>query len=367
MTPPVVNGRLATYGACMFQSGLKTGKIAVGLLKGLLAIGILGFLFWQAQQEEAFAELIHQPKHWGLLAGAMGITIATVVSTFIRWRLVCLAAGLPLSVYNALRFGALGFSLNFVAPGGIGGDFFKALMLVRHHPEQKPAGVTTVIVDRFMGLFSMLIMASGAILCFGQAGLELGPVITVVCQTTVGITIGTIIGVVVLFLPGALGPWAVNLAEKLPVGSNLAIEFLSVWDTYRKHAGYLTLALLLSFVIDIFFVGSFYCVALGLPLEAPPFIAHLMIVPLELIAGAVPITPGAMGVREAVVDLLYQGFGVGAGQGTLVALGHTLTMLATGGLAILYYATQKASLPEAALQDDANGDALLDAAAEPAS
>src|SRR6185295_19065251 len=45
-----------------------------------------------------------------------------------------------------------------------GGDLVKAIMVARDHPEQRPAAVLSVIVDRAIGLLGLALVASGALL-----------------------------------------------------------------------------------------------------------------------------------------------------------------------------------------------------------
>ena len=317
-------------------------RLAITLLKTVCGVALLGFLLWQAQQAEAFDDLLSQPKNWSLLAAAFGLTIVSVLLSFVRWFFIARAADISLSLVEAIRVGALGFALNFVGPGAVGGDVFKAMIVARGRPGRRAAAVTTVAIDRIMGLTSMLIMASAAILSMQYSGVEMAGELRVACQTTLLFTAVAVIGVALMFVPGVAGEWLATRLRRTPLVGELLGQLVESWRDYQRHKALLAGAFMLCLVIDLLFVGSFYCIAQGLPLDSPSFVEHLFIVPMELIAGAIPITPGGVGTREIVVDLLYQGFGVGAGQGTLIAFAHSLTMLAAGGLAILYYLTRRA-------------------------
>src|SRR5439155_688827 len=62
-------------------------------------------------------------------------------------------------------------------PGMTGGDLVKAILVARDHPEQRPAAVLSVIVDRAIGLLGLALVASGVLFFmpgqFGRMKLEL--------------------------------------------------------------------------------------------------------------------------------------------------------------------------------------------------
>ena len=104
----------------------------------------------------------------------------------------------------------------------------------------------------------------------------------------------------------------------------------------------------IGLVVDTLFVTSFYLVARGLPVHAPTFAQHLMIVPVANMAGAIPATPSGLGTLEAAADALYQAVpgntGILPGDGTLVALAHRVTMIAVAMIGMVYYVSQRPEL-----------------------
>src|SRR5690606_38280137 len=123
---------------------------------------------YQAQGHEKFDEIVHQPKNWFLLATALGCVAAGVLLGFVRWLLLVQAIGLPFTLADAVRLGSLGFALNFVGPGGVGGDVFKGVALAREHHRRRSEAVATVIADRAIGLLTLLGVAGLANLLTGK-------------------------------------------------------------------------------------------------------------------------------------------------------------------------------------------------------
>lgn len=323
-----------------------SGAVRHRLLQGLKVIGgfgLLGYLFWQAKQSDAFEQLLTQPLNGWLLALALLLTLGSVLLGFVRWWLVVLAAGIDFSLASALRVGALGFALNFVGPGNVSGDLYKAVALGRGLPGKRTAALTTIFVDRVLGLFSMLITASLAITALRFAGFSMDEQLWLVGRTiSVGVVLGAL-GLALLFVPGVANERIEEFIRKLPISGGVLGDFIATWATYRESKLLLVGAAALCPAIVVLFVASFYCVALGLPLNAPPFLHHCFIVPVQLTAAALVPTPQGIGAREWVVEVFYRGFGMEEGQGTLIAFGHGLTLLAAGGVATVYYFARRSS------------------------
>ena len=74
--------------------------------------------------------------------------------------------------------------------------------------------------------------------------------------------------------------------------------------------------------------------ATGLPGSAPSPAQFLVIVPLSLVAAAVPLPMGGLGALEAMFAYLYQLLSFPPARGLLVALAYRLTTIfvAIGGI-----------------------------------
>ncbi|MEM6655337.1 MAG: lysylphosphatidylglycerol synthase transmembrane domain-containing protein [Planctomycetota bacterium] len=313
----------------------------VTLLKGGVGALLIGLLIWQARRNDAFAQLAGGETDWRLLLLGFGVTCAAVVLTFVRWRMVAAAAGIELSIGEAIRFGALGYALTFVGPGAVGGDLYKAVAVARVRGGQRAAAAATVLVDRVLGLVAMLLTATVAIAAFVATDRMPGGAAWLVCQTTVVTTVVAAVGVVLLFVSAPLGDRVAGWLERTEFGGRAVAPVFRSWKQYQQRPDLLAAATGVSLLVDVLLVVSFYCVAAALPLSAPTLVEHFFVVPIYLISAALPITPGGVGVREGVADLMYQGFGVSPGQGTLIAAGHSLTMLLAGGVAVVYYLSRR--------------------------
>ncbi|MEM6798397.1 MAG: lysylphosphatidylglycerol synthase transmembrane domain-containing protein [Planctomycetota bacterium] len=313
----------------------------MAVVKAAVGLGLIGYLLWDAARQDSIDTLIEQPKQWTLLLVALGLTIASVLLSFVRWRMIVQAAGIEMGLAEASRAGALGFGLNAVGPGAVSGDLFKAVVVARGRVGQRTAAVTTVLVDRVMGLLTMLSVAGLAYALTSAFELPMDSAVQYTGRLVSLLAIGGLAGVGALFIPGLAGARLAAWLRRVPLAGEPLAEVVEVWAAYRSRPAKLASAAAVSVVVALLFVAGFYCVALGLPLDHPPLIAHGLIVPVALTAGALVPTPNGLGVREGAANLLYDGLGVGDGQGALIGLGHSLTLLTVSALAIVYYLAQR--------------------------
>ena len=325
-----------------------TIRTVVTVAKLALAAAILAWLI--AQAHDGFSRLIEQPVVWPLVAAGMLCTFAASTASFVRWHLLIRAVGIDVRLVDSLRLGALGLALNFVSPGSIGGDFFKAIFLAHGHPGRRTEAVATVVADRVMGLLTMLVLASVGILAMGLAG---GPfsALRVLCRTILVATVVCWMGVALLLaVPGLTGRRVCRWADAIPLVGKTIARLLGAVRTYRSQKPILLAAVGLSVLVALFFIWSYYLVARGLPVEEPSFAEHLMIVPVAGLVGAIPITPSGLGTLELAVEELYKavpgGEGVQPGDGTLVALARRVTELAVALVGLMFYLTHRREVEE---------------------
>jgi hypothetical protein len=154
-------------------------------------------------------------------------------------------------------------------------------------------------------------------------------------RVTVGLTIAGGVALGITLLPGfstlPIWEWLTRLPGAGPVIARL-VEALRM---YRRRVGRLGAMLLLSIVTHAMFAVSVYFVAHGLGSDAPTLGAHLVVVPISLVASALPL-----GAFEYVLDVTYHAvspIGAVERQGFVIALAFRLIMLAIATVGIAYW------------------------------
>ncbi|BBO32904.1 lysylphosphatidylglycerol synthase transmembrane domain-containing protein [Lacipirellula parvula] len=335
-------------------------RVVVGMLKMAIAAAILAFLVYRLRGEGVFTRLVDEPKHWGRLALAQVLVLVGISLNWVRWQILVRALKLDFSFRDAFRLGALGHLLSQVSLGSVGGDVFKAMVVAREHPGKRTEAVASVIIDRVVGLYALLLVASvGAVAAGESLALddELRGLMALVLTLAV---IGTV-GIALLMTPALTGPWLRERLRKIPgVGSTL-VRLFGAADAYRHERRYLFAAIGVACCTHLSLVAAIWLIGQGLPIKAPTLAATFLVGPLSLCAGAIPLTPAGLGTFEAAMDQLYQAVGSQQGDGLLAAICYRAMTYVVAGIGATFYVTARKKvrevLEEAEAEEDAAGDA----------
>src|SRR5262249_5132501 len=96
------------------------------------------------------------PLAFALSVVCMGMTL---LIGLLRWRMVLAVRGLHLSLARTTEISLVAHFFNSLLLGVTGGDLLKAYYAARETHHRKTEAVVTVVVDRLLGLFAMLLFA----------------------------------------------------------------------------------------------------------------------------------------------------------------------------------------------------------------
>ena len=322
----------------------------VGAIKLTLASCILAYLVWQAQRHDSFTRLVHEPKRWSLLFAGFALTFASVVVSFSRWYVLVKALGLRFRLADAFRLGFLGYLLNFVSLGVVGGDLFKAVFIAREQPGKRTEAVATVVMDRVVGLYGLLVVASLAFLALNAQQAIASDIVRTMFTITVALAaIGTVALAMLVF--GRSGAQRTSrLAAGVPYLGRTFERLVVAGMAYRTHRVLLLAAIIFSTMVHGLLITAFTCIALGLPVVAPSLGEHCVIVPMSLVGAAIPATPNGLGTLEAGIETLYRLIpappGPAKGDGTVVAFGYRLATMLVAAVGLIYYLAQRSKVDD---------------------
>lgn len=315
------------------------------LLKVLFPALILYYLVSQMDTEK-LQMLRTQPKNWWLLGGALLLSFSAVCLSFVRWWLLVRTLGLPFRMADAFRLGFLGYLMSFVSAGAVGGDLFKAVFIAREQPGRRAEAVATVLVDRIVGLYALLVVASIGILLMN--GPPEDPSLRVLCPITLTATIVGGVGLGLLTLPSITDGWLSQRVSELPYAGRAIAKVISGVRMYKNRPGVLLVIAIVSVSGHIGLAISLYLIAAGLFATVPSLLDHLLMGPLAMIANSLPLTPGGLGQLEAALERLYATFPQGPhnASGMLVGLVFRLTTFAIAGIGALFYIAGKSEVQQ---------------------
>ncbi|WP_110668121.1 lysylphosphatidylglycerol synthase transmembrane domain-containing protein [Salinicola halophilus] len=311
---------------------------------------LLGVLAWQLDTRELLSQLKDLSPGWALLGVLLAVP-QVVVSAF-RWRLTAHQLGIALRWRRAIREYYLATFLNQVLPGGILGDATRAWRHAsdaadndacdgpcRHGSTQsraasgetvksdrranRGAAVSAVVIERASGQFTLLLVAVTALLLSPELRGALGSLAWPLSATVMAVL-------------GAVGVLAIAVAllARRPttalraVASDLRRALLETRIWPRQLAS--------SLLVVATYVAVFLCAAKAL--GTPRSLAELLpLIPLLLMAMAIPLTVAGWGVREGAAALLWPLAGLPAQEGVTLSVTYGLLILAGSlpGLAVL--------------------------------
>jgi uncharacterized protein (TIRG00374 family) len=209
-----------------------------------------------------------------------------------------------------------------VIPGAVSGDVVKAYYVVRGR-ERKTEAVATILLDRLVGLYTMVTLAvfvvAAAWIATGigeemEGGRSLSAVSISLWILFLAMTFATVISSSATLRDSR---FVSLILEKAPFKETLGKLYDAVY-VYRRHPKPTLLAFLYSFLSQAPFFLGIYCMAKTVNTTGISAWGYLLIFPVGLILNALPILPGGLGQGEVAFEWLFSLFG--SDQGAEVAL-----------------------------------------------
>jgi uncharacterized membrane protein YbhN (UPF0104 family) len=276
----------------------RTRVVLEALVSGVLLAAIL---HW-AGIHRVLHELSRTQLRWFL--PAVAVSVATVPLMALRWRLLLSAKGIdaPLAWLTRTYFVAL-FAGQFL-PAAIGGDAVRAVELGRR-TEDAPEAVASVLIDRLVGVVSLVALA---LIAFTLGGHAAGGVEVVLAEAAFGLAAVAILGL--LFSPGLRG-LAARFLEPRVEGRQLAAgqRFYDALHSYREHRSVLAAVFVLALVVQFARMGTIWMLVKALGLDGPGGVQLsevFAVGPVLFAALILPVSLNGIGVREAVFVYLLR-------------------------------------------------------------
>lgn len=189
-----------------------------------------------------------------------------------------------LSLWQAIKLSFAGNFFNFALPGTTGGDLIKAYYLTRF-THRKTEAVTTVFLDRVVGLLGLVLLAGLSMLSRWDSK-AFGNVAGIMGLACGGLAVGA------LFIFSRRLRHAIRLPElaaKLPAGEHL-LRVGRATVAMRKHKALVAASLGLTAVLQFLVMVSAFAMARALNMRGD-FTLYLVYVPVVFLIAAVPIAP----------------------------------------------------------------------------
>lgn len=265
----------------------------------MVSITLLIIIF-SALDTGAFLDAVGRANPWWLLAGLAMMMLSVVIKAY-RWQILLEAIGVSVSLGELTAIYFIGFLFNNLLPSGVGGDAIRMVELNRHSRRGSDA-VTSVVVDRFVGLSALQAIGVAALLYDWQA------VPAAVAYFSVAIFVGGLVAGYLLIHR----PLYVALQQQVGLFRRITgIRF--VGNLFESFQSYPLRALGRSYLISVVFniVLVAMNVFIGFALRAPAsLIQYAVFVPITSLVLIIPISFAGLGVREETYRQLFAQVGV---------------------------------------------------------
>lgn len=291
-------------------------KILVSVLKAGVAAALV---YWLIATKKITAEPFIQL--WGtpwLTFFVFAVVIFAILINNYRWLLLLQGQEIRSDVRQTLPLTFIGLFFNLAMPGSVGGDVIKAYYIAQEQPGTKLRAATSVLMDRVVGLYAMALIALVAILTHTEkimSSVQLRPLGVFIICLSLGFTVFFILGFSDKVRTHKLTE---KFLSEIP-GGGLIRRIYDAIHAFRHGKKQFLWGILLSIFVQSLNILCFYIIAQTLHFENVTMGALFFVVPLGLIATAVPVSPGGVGVGQAVFLALFTWYG-----GIAPSLGPTL-------------------------------------------
>ena len=329
------------------------------LLKAAVLVAIVTWLVWDVRRNHpsTFGELRDHPKDWGQLILAVLMCLLAVSASFYRWYLLVRALDIPFHIRDAVRLGFLGYLFNFVALGSTGGDLVKALLVAREQRGRRLEAVSTIVLDRLIGFYGLLLVASTAILCVGLS--RLGGALRLAASCTLLLTgVGALLMVVLALVPEFAGQRVTTMFARFSRVGRPIQRLILAFQMYRRQKRLLVLVGVVSVAVHVSITVSVYFAARAIYADVPTLTDHFLICPLANVVGSLPISPSGLGTFELAMGYLYDHVpasrpsdGIDP-KGLVVALSFRLIQVGVACVGVVFYWLNRRQVAEVLMEPE---------------
>ena len=320
-------------------------KLLKILLKFLVVGSILVYLVQSGRLN--FEKLMLFKDAPEILALMVGVLVLVVVpmATF-RWWLLLRAIGVQVNPKQTFILTWIGNFFNTTLPGAVTGDVVKGYYVIKaQHEEGRTRAFMTLLIDRIVGLFGLIVMAFLALV------LNLELILSQERLHSLAWMITVLFGGTVVFYAIAVFPFKegrdpfIRLFQRLPA-KKISLKVYSAFKSYQHQKSTLLLTLLLAIGIHTLIALLFFQVANLMGLKEMELATQFFLMPIGLITVAIPLAPGGIGIGHAAFESLYQlaGFSGGADIFNLFVIVQ-LGVYLLGGIPYFFYSS-KYKIPE---------------------
>lgn len=279
------------------------------LFKFIFAFGLLYWLFSQGKLDfSLIGKSLDHKMEWFL---CVAFLVGTVLITTYRWKKILeTKSQVPFPFFSILKLTWIGLMFNTVLPGAVSGDIIK-LVYAKNIDKSldKTFLVTSVVMDRILGLFGLLILLGISSLINYNELVNISPALKTMVHFNFLLSFGMLVFLGILFLPEKYQNHIKKIVHFLPLVKNHALKTLDQIWIIGNNKRIVFKAIGISIITHIFNIMAFWTLVQPFLTVSIPTKYAFSFIPIGFLTVAVPISPAGLGVGHAMFDKLFSLFG----------------------------------------------------------
>ena len=266
-------------------------KIIPLLVKLLVGVAILLYLFRSLDIHTVFQLTKDINYFWVFVAFMLIISLRFLMA--LRWRSILHCYGMNVSMNEVVRIVFISSSLGQVLPAGVGTDIVRGYQL--NKSQGRVLDITaTILIDRFIGVFSMGVVAMLGGVIGQRIGIPLNLVYT--------LTLFNLALILTWYFSGYLRPLLINIRLFTYAGLQKLRKLVVALTNLQALKPIVPQLFLVSVLVQLVRCSVFYFLYLSFG-QTIEIIYFIVFIPILYVLLTVPVSFGGLGIRE--VSLVY--------------------------------------------------------------
>jgi uncharacterized protein (TIRG00374 family) len=273
-------------------------KVALFFLKYVVGIALIVWMVWSGKLDLSVLGTVPT----ALLLHALALTAVFTFLGALRILYILRSRGMQAGAWQCFLYNCAGTLYSSFLPGGISGDAVRAYLFMKAIPDHRLAILGAMVLDRVLGLVSMVFLGLVAALYMAINVAFIRPYLVFFAA----IFTALIGGVALLHFIGGRHRHGERTAEAFVERAwSRVTRIVASLRIHEYPPRVLTFVVLQSMVIHLLVVALVYICSVH-SASGLDFLRVFVATPIGLLVNAIPLSPGGLGIGENAFELLYK-------------------------------------------------------------
>jgi uncharacterized protein (TIRG00374 family) len=282
--------------------------------KSLAKIAFAGVIvFWLIQSGKLDISAVRETLYSQTYVICILIFFAILVLNNTRWWVLFKGQNIIVGWPRLFVLTLIGMFFNYMIPSGVGGDVVKGYYLFKDSSERRTLAVTSILLDRIIGLVGFFNIALIAIVLRWQF-VQSKPELVALALSVVLAYLFFVGFFFVCYSEKLAQTWIVRKVFELPLAGHRLKLLYDALHSYSRKPQYLLGSFIISFVSQSLIIVIFWLAGIAMGAVELSFFDYAFAGALGLVAMALPVAPAGVGVGQVAFLVLFGWMGASTEQ-----------------------------------------------------